>query len=146
MQIFSNKANFAWFLVVCGGIVEIFWVSGLKYADNAFWYALTGFGIVFSFASMLIAVRYIEVSIAYAVFVGIGTVGVVLAEFLVFGEAFSWLKIALISTLLLGIIGLKFQSNEQAHLKDEDLAQNLGKDLGLHELDDTLFSDIGREK
>lgn len=146
MQIFSNKANFAWFLVIFGGVVEIFWVSGLKHADSVFWYMMTICGIGISFMSLLIAVRYIEVSVGYAVFVGIGTVGVVLSEILVFDESFSWLKIVLIFTLLFGIIGLKFQSKEQAHLKDEDLARNLGKDLGVHELDDTLFMDIGGER
>lgn len=139
MRIFSNKANFAWFLVILGGVVEIFWVSGLKHAENAFWYILTFCGIGFSFASMLVAVRYIEVSIAYAVFVGIGTVGVVLTEMLVFGENFSWLKIVFIFTLLFGIIGLKIQSKEQVKSSDKVVAHNLGKDLGLHEFDDELF-------
>lgn len=88
---------------------------------------------------MLVAVRYIEVSIAYAVFVGIGTVGVVLTEMLVFGENFSWLKIVFIFTLLFGIIGLKTQSKEQVKSSDKVVAHNLGKDLGLHEFDDELF-------
>ncbi|TQR60750.1 DMT family transporter [Campylobacter troglodytis] len=143
MKLFSTKANFAWFLVILGGIVEIFWVSGLKYANSPFLYILTIVGIGFSFASMLVAVRYIEVSIAYSVFVGIGTLGVILAEMLVFNESFSMLKLAFILLLLAGIIGLKFQSRHHADLSDKELVHNLGEDLGLHELDDEFFKDEG---
>ena len=141
MKLFKDKANFAWFLVILGGVVEIFWVSGLKHADSLHLYILTIAGIGFSFVSMLVAVRYLEVSVAYAVFVGIGTLGVVLAEMLVFGESFSPLKLVFIFTLLAGIIGLKFESRHQAQLTDEEFAQNLGGHLGLHELDDELFAD-----
>ena len=139
MKLVTNKANFAWCLVVLGGIVEIFWVSGLKHADSPLLHALTLAGIVFSFASMLLAVRYIEVSVAYAVFVGIGALGVVLSEALVFGEAFGAPKLVLIGTLFVGIIGLKLQSRHQAHLTDEAFAQKLGDDLGVGELDKRLF-------
>lgn len=130
----QSKANLAWGLVLLGGVVEIFWVSGLKHADSIALYALTVCGIGFSFVAMLIAVRYIEVSIAYAVFVGIGTVGVVLSEILVFGEAFSWVKIALIFVLLAAIIGLKFQATHHAHLKDAEFVRNLGDEMGLGEV------------
>lgn len=130
----QSKANLAWGLVLLGGVVEIFWVSGLKHADSIALYALTVCGIGFSFVAMLVAVRYIEVSIAYAVFVGIGTVGVVLSEILVFGEAFSWVKIALIFVLLAAIIGLKFQATHHAHLKDAEFVRNLGDEMGLGEV------------
>ncbi len=139
MKLIKNKANFAWCLVILGGIVEIFWVSGLKHADTPLTHALTLAGIAFSFASMLLAVRYIEVSVAYAVFVGIGALGVVLSDALVFGETFSALKLVLIGTLFVGIIGLKLQSRHQAHLSDEAFAQKLGNDLGVGELDKRLF-------
>lgn len=133
MKFFHNKTNFAWCLVILGGVIELFWVSGLKYADSTFWYMLTICGIAFSFICMIVAVRYIEVSIAYAVFVGIGTVGIVIAEMLVFNEAFSFLKLIFIATLLLGIIGLKLVSTHHRELTDKDLATNLDKDLGLDE-------------
>ncbi|RAX58898.1 QacE family quaternary ammonium compound efflux SMR transporter [Helicobacter monodelphidis] len=101
-----NK-NIAWLCVIFGGICEIFWVSGLKYADSILLYGLTALGIVFSFTCMVLACKVIEVGIAYAVFVGIGTAGVVIAEMLVFGEEVSMLKIVLIGIMLVSIIGLK---------------------------------------
>ncbi|MBK1971577.1 DMT family transporter [Campylobacter sp. TTU_617] len=104
--------NLAWSLVILGGIIECFWVSGLKYANTLPLYILTGVGICISFACAVIAMKKIEVSIAYSVFVGIGTAGVVLVEMFYFKENFSLFKIILILTLLSGVIGLKFISKE----------------------------------
>lgn len=130
--------NFAWFSVLFGGFVEIFWVSGLKYSQSILEYCLTAIGVLISFICMLLAVKRLEVSIAYAVFVGIGTAGVVLSEMLVFAESVSLIKIILIGILLLGVIGLKLVSKEQGEKSDEDLAQELSKNLGIDELEEIL--------
>lgn len=60
------SSNVAWGLIIAGGIVECFWASGLKYADNLFFYTLTGLGILFSFVAMIVAVgsRRIEIGVA----------------------------------------------------------------------------------
>ena len=39
--------NLAWLLILIGGICEVAWVSGLKYADTLPLKALTGVGIAF---------------------------------------------------------------------------------------------------
>ena len=98
--------NLAWGLVIFGGIVECFWASGLKYSENLFAFTLTGIGIFISFICMVLAVRVLEIGIAYSVFVGISTAGITLAEIFIFGEPFSFLKILFITTLLVGVIGL----------------------------------------
>lgn len=131
-----NFTNFAWALVVIGGIIECFWVSGLKHADSLPLYVLTTLGIIFSFSSMIIACKVLEVSIAYSVFVGIGTAGVVAGEILIFGEAFSILKVVLIVLLLCAVIALKFISQkEDGALHDEALVESLASDL---QIDDAL--------
>lgn len=125
-----NFANFAWGLVVLGGIIECFWVSGLKHADSPLLYTLTALGIIFSFSAMIIACKVLEVSIAYSVFVGIGAAGVVAGEILVFGEAFSALKVALIAVLLCAVITLKFISQKaDGALHDEALVEIFASDL-----------------
>lgn len=108
--------NLAWSLIVLGGIIECFWVSGLKYANTLPLYILTGIGICISFTCAVIAMKKIEVSIAYSVFVGIGTTGVILLEMLFFKESFSLLKIILILILLSGVIGLKLISKENENI------------------------------
>ncbi|ENY8183394.1 QacE family quaternary ammonium compound efflux SMR transporter, partial [Campylobacter coli] len=36
--------NIAWFLIILGGIIECFWVSGLKYSTEIWHYILTAIG------------------------------------------------------------------------------------------------------
>lgn len=126
----SRIINLAWGLVVLGGIVECFWVSGLKHADSTLLYALTALGIIFSFSAMILACKVLEVSIAYSVFVGIGTAGVVAGEIFIFGEPFSVIKVSLIALLLFAVIALKFVS-EDGKAQDEALVENLSSDLGI---------------
>lgn len=110
--------NLAWLLILIGGICEVAWVSGLKYADTLPLKALTGVGIAFSFTCAVLAMKRLEVSIVYSVFVGIGTGGVVIAEIVLFGEEASLIKIALISTLMLGVLGLKCSVKESKTAQD----------------------------
>lgn len=126
--------NIAWGLVIFGGIVECFWASGLKYSDSLFLYMLTGVGIVISFISMIVAVKVLEIGIAYSVFVGIGTAGITLAEILIFGEPFSTLKIFFITTLLLGVIGLKLSVDKEKERQKAKLASNFSQDLECGEI------------
>ncbi|MGM0752605.1 MAG: DMT family transporter [Bacillota bacterium] len=99
--------NRAWGLLVLGSIVEIFWVMGLKHADNVLTWTGTGIAIVLSFSLLIKATSKLPVGTAYAVFTGLGTTGTVLMEMLVFGEPFQLVKMILILFLLTGVIGLK---------------------------------------
>ena len=124
--------NVAWAFVVFGGIVECFWVSGLKYSHTPLQYGLTALGITISFFSMIIATKRLEVGVCYSVFVGIGTAGVVLSEILVFGVEFSFLKIFLIFTLLLGVVGLKLvDGKKDSNKKDSNIESNTTLSGGL---------------
>lgn len=133
------STNLAWGLIVSGGIVECFWASGLKYADNLLLYTLTGIGILFSFSATALAVKSdIEIGVLYSVFVGIGTAGVALAEICVFGEPFSLLKVGLILLLLVGVVGLKLATNEKESAKERVSVEELTHELGL----DSVIQDI----
>lgn len=134
MQSIKLTPNLAWGLVIFGGIIECFWASGLKYSDNLFAFTLTGIGIFISFISMILAVKVLEIGIAYSVFVGIGTAGITLAEIFVFGEPFSPLKILFIATLLIGVVGLKLSSSEKEEAQEEKIVSNFSHDLGLDEI------------
>jgi paired small multidrug resistance pump len=99
--------NRSWLFVLIAAVIEVFWVSGLKYANNYLEWTLTIIAIVTSFCLLTYASRGIPVGTLYATFTGVGTAGTVLAEMLVFGEPFNIYKIILIATLLSGVIGLK---------------------------------------
>ncbi|MGF7049035.1 paired small multidrug resistance pump [Paenibacillus sp. DS2015] len=99
--------NRSWLYVFIGGIVEVFWVSGLKHADTVFEWILTGITIIISFSLIVAATKRLPIGTVYAVFTGLGTGGTVLAEMLVFGEPFRISKVLLILLLLVGVMGLK---------------------------------------
>ncbi len=72
--------NKTWMQVFIAAFFEIFWVIGLKYADNFWSWTGTVIAIIISFYLMIMAGRKIPVGTVYAVFVGIGTAGLFFQE------------------------------------------------------------------
>lgn len=104
--------NRNWLYVIFAGVLEIFWVSGLKHSSNGLGWTMTILAIAASFCLLTIASKSLPVGTLYAVFAGIGTAGTVLAEMIVFGESFSLVKVLFIATLLGGVLGLKVLSSK----------------------------------
>ncbi|MCE3036871.1 SMR family transporter [Helicobacter sp. faydin-H20] len=101
-----------WLLL--GVVAEIFWVSGLKYfSDNLPGIISIVIGVCISFSSLIMACKKMEVSIAYAMFVGLGTFGVVCIDIFYFKQDFTIVKLFLILVLMIGIIGLKLIKEEK---------------------------------
>lgn len=99
-----------WVILIIAGLFEIFWAIGLKYTD--------GFSklipSLFTIISMLISIWLLSISLktlplgtAYAVWVGIGTVGTVIAGIILFGDSVNSIRIISILLIILGIVGLK---------------------------------------
>ena len=84
--------NTDWIKVFIAAFFEVFWVIGLKHADDFWTWTGTVIAIIISFYLMIMAGRKLPVGTVYAVFVGIGTAGTVFSEILFFGEPFSWKK------------------------------------------------------
>ncbi|MBH5317720.1 multidrug efflux SMR transporter [Paenibacillus sp. GSMTC-2017] len=99
--------NKYWLLVVVAACFEVVWVMGLKHADTVLFWTVTVAAIIVSFWLLIYTAKKLPTSTAYAVFVGLGTVGTVIVEMTVFGVPFSWAKVILVAVLLTGIIGLK---------------------------------------
>lgn len=127
LQKITISKNLAWFLILIGGVCEVAWVSGLKYANTLPLKALTCLGIAFSFTCAILAMKRLEVSIVYSVFVGIGTGGIVIVDIVVFGQESSFIKIFLITTLMLGVLGLKCSVKESKTA--QDIHDHLPKEL-----------------
>lgn len=109
--------NKGWIKIVVAALFEIGWVIGLKHASGFGEWSVTVLAIAASFYLLVTGSRYLPVGTAYAVFVGLGTTGTVLAEILLFGEPFLWSKIIFILLLLSGVIGLKLVTNEKKEAK-----------------------------
>lgn len=100
-----------WFVVVVAGLMEVGWAIGLKYTDGftKFWPSVaTAVALVCSMALLSIALRTIPVGTGYAVWTGIGAVGVAIIGMLLLGEPRNPLRIACILLIVLGIVGLKY--------------------------------------
>jgi quaternary ammonium compound-resistance protein SugE len=99
----------AWLVLIAAGLVEIVMALSLKYAQGwtRFWPSVIG--IVSGLASIFLlthAVKSLPVTTAYAVWTGIGAIGVTVIGIIVFGESLNPLRIACIAMVFIGIIGL----------------------------------------
>lgn len=108
-----NRMNKEWMKVFIAAFFEVFWVIGLKHADDIWTWIGTAIAIAVSFYLMIMAGKTLPVGTVYAVFVGLGTAGTVIADILFFGQDFSIAKIGLIALLLTGVVGLKLVTKEQ---------------------------------
>lgn len=105
--------NTTWIKVFVAAFFEVFWVIGLKHADDFWAWTGTVISIIISFYLMIVAGRKIPVGTVYAVFVGMGTAGTVFSEIIFFGQPFKIGKIILILLLLVGVIGLKLVTKDK---------------------------------
>ena len=99
-----------WLLILLAAISEIIGVIGLRfYSQNKTIRNLLiyvgGFGL--SFALLYASFNYLQLSIAYVVWVGIGTVGAVLVNIIFFGESKNMTRIISIIAIIIGVAGLK---------------------------------------
>ncbi|MCM2535934.1 multidrug efflux SMR transporter [Neobacillus pocheonensis] len=111
--------NRDWMFVFGAGFFEILWVIGLKHSSNWVSWIGTVIAIYISTDLLIRSTKRLPVSTVYAVFTGIGTMGTVLAEILIFEEPFSWIKLFLILLLLSGVFGLKMVTKEGSDEKGE---------------------------
>jgi small multidrug resistance pump len=62
------------------------------------------------FALFSVVVKTIDLSVAYGIWSGMGTLLVFIVGIFIFGENLSWLKVGSIILIILGVIGLKWSS------------------------------------
>ncbi len=99
-----------WVLVVLAGLLETGWALGLKYSDGftkPVPTALTIIGALASFWLLSLAMKSLPVGTAYAVWVGIGTVGTAVMAVILLGEPVNALRVAGIALIIAGIAALK---------------------------------------
>lgn len=99
-----------WIYVIMAAVSEIVGVAGLNmYSKKKSWKNGILFigGFATSFAFLYLSFQYLQVSIAYTVWVGIGTGGAVLLSMLLFGESKSKARIISVLLIIAGVIGLK---------------------------------------
>src|SRR5699024_8300304 len=106
--------NINWIKLFVAAFIEVFWVIGLTRSYNFWTWTATVILIIVSNYLMITVAQVLAAGSVYAVFVGLGAGGTVIAEILLFGEPFRWGKIFLIAVLLAGVIGLKLVTENKS--------------------------------
>ncbi len=103
----------AWGYILIAAVFEICWAVGLKYSEgftNLRASIFTVITMILSYVFLAFGVKYIPVGTAYAVWTGIGAVGVAIYGIIFFNESKEILRILFILLIITGVIGLRLTS------------------------------------
>lgn len=103
----------AWIYLAVAGLFECGWAIGLKYTEGftrVIPSLLTILSMVISFWLLSAAMKTIPVGTAYAVWAGIGAIGVAVLGMVLLGESHDFLRIICLLLIVSGIAGLKLVS------------------------------------
>jgi quaternary ammonium compound-resistance protein SugE len=103
----------AWIYLIIAGLFECGWAIGLKYTEGftrLIPSLLTVAAMALSFWLLSTAMKTLPVGTAYAVWTGIGAIGVAIMGMFLFGESRDILRIISLMLIVCGIIGLKLGS------------------------------------
>lgn len=100
----------SWIVLLLAGLFEVAWAIGLKYSHGfsrplPTLLTLAAMGV--SIALLAQAVRQLPLGTAYAVWTGIGAVGIVLLGILLFNEPANGARLLCVGLIIAGILGLK---------------------------------------
>lgn len=103
-----------WLYLFLAGLFEIAWAFGLKASEGfsrPLPTVLTLACMAVSFWLLALAMRSLPLGTSYAVWTGIGTIGAFVVGVIVFGESANALRIASVTLIVAGIIGLKLSAS-----------------------------------
>lgn len=106
----------AWLFLVIAGLMEIVWATALKFSNGFTRLVPTVVALTTAWASfwfLSLAIRKIPLGTAYAVWVGIGALGVAIVGMLWFKESRDFWRLFFISLIVVGVVGLKVVSRDE---------------------------------
>jgi len=110
---FLEGGTVYWLSLFVAGLFEIFWAVGLKMTEGfskLIPIVITVAGMIASFFFLSIALKKLPLSVAYAVWTGIGTAGTVLFGIFYFHEPTNIAHLICVAMIICGIIGLRLLS------------------------------------
>ncbi|MDR6154622.1 small multidrug resistance pump [Acidovorax delafieldii] len=108
-----RDSTFAWLVLAGSVLAEVVGTIALRYSDGftrIFPSVLSGLCYSAAIWLMAIAVRHMEVGLTYAVWAGSGTALTAVLGMLWFGESASFLRLAGLSFIVLGVIALNLSA------------------------------------
>jgi quaternary ammonium compound-resistance protein SugE len=106
----------AWLYLLIAGLLEIVWATALKFSDGFSRLLPTIVALTTAWASfwfLSLAIRKIPIGTAYAVWVGIGAVGVAVVGMVLFRESRDFWRLFFIGLIVAGVVGLKMVSRDE---------------------------------
>ncbi|MGW5413211.1 DMT family transporter [Actinomadura geliboluensis] len=100
----------AWVLLLVASLMELVWATALKSSDGLTRLGPTVIGLAVAVLSVVVlslSLRTLPVGTAYAVFVGLGAVGVAVAGMIAFGESTSPARLLFLALVVVGVVGLQ---------------------------------------
>jgi quaternary ammonium compound-resistance protein SugE len=101
----------AWLILGVAVVTEIVWALSLKWAATQGSWAASAVPIALSFVNMgllAMAMRGLPAGTAYAVWTGLGAVGVTIFGVILFGEKLNPVQMGFIALIIVGVVGTKF--------------------------------------
>jgi quaternary ammonium compound-resistance protein SugE len=99
-----------WLLLFAAGCSEIIFALSLKYNEgfSKLWPSVVTciFGAG-SFYLLMLSLKTLPLGTAYAVWTGMGAVGVAIIGIFLFKESSDWIRLTSIMMIVIGIVGLK---------------------------------------
>ena len=106
----------SWLMLLLACIFEVAWAISMKYSEGFTrpWpTAITLVASVVSFVLLAIAVRTLPLGTCYAVLNGVGIAGTMIFGVALFGESTHPFKILCVVMILVGVVGLRANTNQQ---------------------------------
>jgi quaternary ammonium compound-resistance protein SugE len=100
----------AWFLLLAASAVEIMMALALKYADGWTRPWPSAMGVAAALVSVFLltlAMKDLPAGTAYAIWTGIGSVGITLLGIVLFGDPVSALRLICIAMIVIAVVGLR---------------------------------------
>ncbi len=104
---------FRWLMLLIAGLCEIVWAQNLKFSDGLTKLIPTVTMVIFGGLScycLALATRSIPLGVAYAIWSGIGEIGILAVGYFLYGEMISSPQLFFISLIITSIIGIKVSS------------------------------------
>jgi len=101
----------AWILLSVAILFEVAGTTSMKFSEGFTRLIPSALIFVFygiAFTALTLALKRMDLSIAYAVWAGVGTALTAFIGFAVFQEIFTWQKTFCIALIIVGVVGLRF--------------------------------------
>jgi small multidrug resistance pump len=98
-----------WLFLGCAIVLEVAGTSAMKLSDGFTRWLPSALIFVFyamAFIALTFALKKIEVSVAYAIWSGVGTALIALIGIVWFGESVGTLKLISLALIIMGVVGL----------------------------------------